>query len=260
MIAENLLFIAVVGSFVAAASAYIGSIMVLKRMALVGDALSHVALPGMAIAISFNINPIIGAFTALTLAVLGIWYLGKNSDTYPEALVGVFFTASLALGLLITQEAELLEALFGSIEKLTITEGLVTIMVSVLAIAVTFLLSKKIIISIISEDMAATSGINVSKVNLIYMLLVGVIVSLGIRFVGTLLMGALVIIPAVSARNITRSMNTYFVVSIFFGVLSAVVGILFASKFNLPVGAVVVLVSIVLYVTSYLAMKISGNR
>jgi len=117
MMENNLLFIALVGGFVAAASAYLGSIMILKRMALVGDALTHVALPGMAIAISLSINPTVGAFIALTLAVLGIWYLEKSSDTYPEALVGVFFTASLALGVLLTDEVELLEALFGNIEN-----------------------------------------------------------------------------------------------------------------------------------------------
>ena len=68
-------FLILVGSFVAGACAYIGSLMVLKRMSLVGDALSHVALPGMAIAISIGISPILGAFTALTIAIISIFYL-----------------------------------------------------------------------------------------------------------------------------------------------------------------------------------------
>ena len=83
-------FLILVGSFVAGACAYVGSLMVLKRMSLVGDALSHVALPGMAIAISIGISPVLGAFVALTLAIIGIWYLEETSDTYPEALVGIF--------------------------------------------------------------------------------------------------------------------------------------------------------------------------
>ena len=123
----NLLFLIFVGALVGASSGYLGSFMVLKRMSLVGDALSHVALPGMAIAITLAINPMLGALIALTLAVIGIWYLGEKSEIYPEALVGVFFTASLAIGILVTPEPELLEALFGNLESIGTMDGLITI-------------------------------------------------------------------------------------------------------------------------------------
>ena len=113
----NTIFLILVGSLVGASSGLLGSFMVLKRMSLVGDALSHVALPGMAIALTFSLNPIVGAIMALTFAVFGIWYLGEKTEVYSEALVGVFFTASLAMGILITPEPELLEALFGNIEN-----------------------------------------------------------------------------------------------------------------------------------------------
>src|SRR3990167_6636840 len=105
----KLLLLITTGAFVGAASGYLGSFMVLKRMSLVGDALSHVALPGIAIALALGIDPLLGALVALTLAVIGIWYLGEHSEIYPEALVGVFFTASLAIGILVTPEPELLE-------------------------------------------------------------------------------------------------------------------------------------------------------
>ena len=244
-------FLILVGSFVAGACAYVGSLMVLKRMSLVGDALSHVALPGMALAISIGVSPILGAFTALTLAIIGIWYLEETSDTYPEALVGIFFTASLALGLLLTNESDLLEALFGSLEKLSLAEGLMTMAISVLAIIVATFLYDKVIISIISPELAKVNRINVKLVNLVYLLLVGTIVSLGIRFVGTLLMGALVIVPAVSARNVTRTIAGYLLVSAFFGVISAAAGIFMASRMSLPVGAMVVLASVTIYILSY---------
>ncbi len=145
----NIILITLTGALVAASSAYVGSIMVLKRMSLVGDALSHVALPGMAIAITLGFSPILGAFAFLLLAVFGIWYLEKKSDTYPEALVGLFFTASLALGVLITKEVDLLEALFGSIEKLTFYEGVATILFSAAVIAVTSYFMKKLMINVV---------------------------------------------------------------------------------------------------------------
>lgn len=252
---SKLVFLLLVGGFVAAASAYLGSFMVLKRMSLVGDALSHVALPGMAIAISLGISPTLGAFVALMLAILGIWYLEKTSNTYPEALVGVFFTASLALGVLLTQESELLQALFGSIEKIGLLEGIISVAVSLVVMILTYLISKKLILSIISEDLAVSSGVKLSWVNLLYLVLVGTIVSLGIRFVGTLLMGALVIVPAVAAKNVTGSIKSYFLLSVVFSVLSSTLGIYISSLTNAPVGAVVVLASIFIFLISYLLSK-----
>src|SRR3989337_4320364 len=128
----KLAFLIWVGSLVGASSGFLGSFMVLKRMSLVGDALSHVALPGMAIALTLSINPILGALVALFIAILGIWYLEEKSEIYPEALVGIFFTASLAIGILITPEPELLEALFGNLEKIGLIDGLITVAAALL--------------------------------------------------------------------------------------------------------------------------------
>lgn len=253
---ENLLFMIVVGSFVGAAAGYLGSFMVLKRMALVGDALSHVALPGMAIALTFNFSPILGAFVALALALLGVWYLESTSPIYPDALVGIFFTTSLAIGILITPQPDLLEALFGNIEAIKTGEGILAITLSLMIIGVTYFISKKIVLGLISEELAKSAGIPIKKINLIYLLLVGIVVALGVRFVGTLLMGALVIIPAVSAKNISVSIKSYYAISIFFGILSAIIGIVISQAYNISAGPSVVLVSVFIFVISYVIKKI----
>jgi ABC-type Mn2+/Zn2+ transport system permease subunit len=248
----NLLFLIIVGSFVAAASAYVGSIMVLRRMSLVGDALSHVALPGMAIALTFNISPLYGAFIALMLAVIGIWYLEKTSDTYPETIVGIFFTTSLAVGVLISKELDLLEALFGNIEKISFGEGVLTIIISIGVFIFMKYIIDKIMIMLISEEMAKTSGVKVNLINLLYLLIVGVVVSIGIRFVGTLLMGALVIVPAAASKNISKGMNKYFINSCIIGVVSAVFGTFVGVTYNLPAGPVIVLASVVIFILTYI--------
>jgi ABC-type Mn2+/Zn2+ transport system permease subunit len=135
-------------------------------------------------------------------------------------------------------------------------DGFITILLSVVVLVATFILSKKLLISIVSEEMAETSGVNVHRTNLLYMLLVGLIVSLGIKFVGTLLMGALVIIPAVAAKNLTRNIYSYFLVSVIFGVASAISGIIIAAKSGFSVGATVVCISVVLYIFTYIVKKI----
>jgi len=252
---ESTLFLILVGVFVAAAAGYLGSFMVLKRMSLVGDALSHVALPGMAIALALNFSPILGAFIALTIAIFGIWYFENTSKLYPEALVGVFFTTSLALGVLITPQPDLLEALFGNIEKISLVEGIVAIILSVLIILLAGLIAKKIIMGIVSEELVRSMGISNSKINLIYLLLVGTVVALGVKFVGTLLMGALVIIPAASAKNVSRGINDYYFLSILFGVVSAIIGITISSFFHIISGPTVVLTSIFFFILTYAAKR-----
>jgi ABC-type Mn2+/Zn2+ transport system permease subunit len=251
----NIIFLLLVGALVGAASAYLGSFMVLKRMSLVGDALSHVALPGIAIAITFGINPMFGAFVALLVATIGIWYLSEHSEVYPEALVGVFFTASLSLGLLLTPEPELLEALFGNVDKIGFPDGILTFVGVLIIFVVTYLISKKLLLGVISDDLAKSQGIKVSKINLIYLLMVGLVVALGVKFLGTLLTGAMVIIPAASAKNLAKGVNNFQVLSISFGVISSITGILIAKYFGISSGPAVVLTSVILFIFSYVFKK-----
>jgi zinc transport system permease protein len=229
----NIITLLLTGGVLGAAAGYLGSFMVLKRMSLVGDALTHVALPGMALAFVFHVSPILGAFIALTIAVVGIWYFEETTQLYPEALL--------------TPEPELLEALFGNIEKIQVSEAVVAIMLSFLAIILTRRISSTLVLSIISKDLVRSVGVKMKSVNLLYLLLVGLTVALGVKFVGTLLMGALVIIPAASAKNICRSMRTYQLFSAFFGSISAIGGLACANLTHIATGPLVVLISVALY-------------
>ncbi len=244
-----------VGALVGAASGYLGSFMVLKRMSLVGDALSHVALPGIAVALTFGVSPMLGALVALGLATVGIWYISEHSRVYPEALVGVFFTASLALGLLLTPEPELLEALFGNIDKIGMGDAAAAIIGAVIIFAATFIISKKLLLGVISEDLAKSQGVKVSKINLIYLLLVGLVVALGVKFLGTLLTGAMVIIPAVAAKNLSGSVKQFHAYSIIFGIISSVLGITIAKFSGSASGPVIVLVSVAFFVLTFAFKK-----
>lgn len=220
-----------------------------------GDALSHVALPGIALALLFEINPFLGAFGALFLGIIGIWFIENKTQLSTESLVGLFFTASLAIGLLITPEEELLEALFGDISKISLADTVSAIALSLLVIGVMEAISKKFILATLSPDLAKSTNINVEKTNFIFMLLVAAIVAVGIKAVGTLLMGALVIIPAIASKNITRAMSSYTLFSSIFGLISLLGGILVSNYFNLAPGPVIVLVSASIFIISILLKK-----
>ena len=244
---DTITFGLIVGVFVGSTAGYLGSIMVSKHMALVGDALSHVALPGLALGILFNFNPFIGAFAFLAATVIVTWYLQKSTTLSVEAIIGVLFVLALAIGILITPQIDLLEALFGDVSKITLIDTIITVLVSVSVIFVTKAIYQKLAVSMISKELAIASRIKVERINLIYLFLVAIIVALGIKEVGTLLVGALVIVPAAAAKNISSTLSRYSLMSAIFGLASATSGVVLSSYVNLPAGPLVVIVGAAIF-------------
>lgn len=242
--------------FVALSASLLGSFVILKRMALVGDALSHVALPGMALGILFHFSPFVGAFSTLFLAILGIWILKYKTKLPVDTLVGIFFTSSLALGILLIPEQELLEALFGNISTLTLKESLISITLSIGLIASILAIYKKLTLNMLSEELAHSAGINNKVLEFIYLLIFAFSVALGIRFVGALLMGSLVIIPAASAKNISRSLYEFMATSMLFGIISAVLGMLLSYKLHINPGPLFILSSAVIFIISLIIRSV----
>jgi|RhiMetStandDraft_8_1073273.scaffolds.fasta_scaffold00870_1 ABC-type Mn2+/Zn2+ transport system permease subunit len=261
---DTITFGLIVGVFVGSTAGYLGSIMVSKHMALVGDALSHVALPGLALGILFNFNPFIGAFAFLAATVIVTWYLQKSTTLSVEAIIGVLFVLALAIGILITPQVDLLEALFGDVSKITFTDTIITVLVSVSVILVTKTIYQKLAVSMISKELAIASRIKVERINLIYLFLVAIIVALGIKEVGTLLVGALVIVPAAAAKNISSTLSRYSLMSAIFGLASATSGVILSSYVNLPAGPLVVIVGAAIFaggvVVSSLSKRLKNQK
>ena len=245
----------VVGILIGLGAGYLGSFMILKRMSLVGDVISHVALPGIALAIIYKFDPFLGAFATLFLAVIGIWLLERKTEIPSETLVGIFFALSLALGILITPEPELLEALFGDITQIQFSDAIITITLTMLMFLIMFKIHKGLTLSVISKELAQSMGIPVSKISLLFLLMVAVVVSLGLKITGTLLMGALVIVPAAAAKNISINLKQYTLIAGFLGGLSSLGGILFANYFGLHPGPIVVLTSGVVFLVTLIFKK-----
>src|SRR5690242_6541710 len=104
----------------ALAAGLVGSFALMKRMSLAGDVISHVALPGLGLALLFRINPVTGAAAALLIGTLLIWHLQKSGTLTTDVAIGVIFTAALAIGTLVTPSEDLIEALFGGFQSLTL--------------------------------------------------------------------------------------------------------------------------------------------
>ena len=239
--------------FVGISAGYLGSLMVLEKMALVGDALSHVALPGLALGILFNFPLFLGAFAFLFAAAVVVWYVGRVTKLSYESIVGAMFTFALAIGILIVPQTELLEALFGDITKVTLLDTIIAIVIAIIAMLLTKTIYKKLVLGMISEDLAISKGIKVARTNLLYLLLVSLIVAVGIKIVGTLLVGFLVIVPAAAAKNVSSDLLRYSVLSAIFGAISSFSGVLSSSYLNLQSGPLVVISGIIIFAATVLA-------
>jgi len=253
---ENILLPMIVAAFVAASASLLGSFAILKRMALVGDALSHVALPGMALALLFRFNPFIGAVAFLFVTVVGIWIVEYRSSLSLDTIVGVFFTASLAAGALVMPEHELIEALFGNITELTLSESVFSIALSVFLIGLILSIYKKLALNMVSEEIAQSIGIRNRMLEFVYLLSFALAVALGIRFVGALLMGSLVIIPAASAKNIARSLRSFMAASVVFGVLAASTGIYVSHLYSMTPGPIFIMISSAIFIATLLIRQV----
>ena len=226
--------------------------MVLEKMALVGDALSHVALPGLAIGITLHFDPFLGAFAFLFVSAAIIWHIQRVTKISFEALVGAMFTLALAIGILLYGDnLDALEAaLFGDISQVNLYSTLGAAVACIAAIILTKVIYDKLVLAMISEDLATSKGINIARTNLLYLFLVSIVVAIGIQIVGTLLVGFLVIVPAIAAKNLSSHMKRYSLLSAIFGAVAALTGVILWSVFNLNLpfpGPMVVFVGIIIF-------------
>jgi len=246
--AEALIYSLIVGVAVGFSAGYLGSIMVLEKMALVGDALSHVALPGLALGVLLNFDPLIGAFAFLFVSAVLIWHLSRVTKLSFETLVGAAFTLALAIGILLFRDLEALEeALFGDITKVGLIHAFAAIVISIAVIFLTRVIYKKIVLGLISEELAISKGVNIARTNLLYLLLVSITVAIGIQITGTLLVGFLVVTPAAAARIISANLSRYLKLSATFGAISAISGILLSSYLSVHPGPLVVISGIIIF-------------
>jgi len=255
-LSQDLAFSLLIGVSVGLSAGYLGSIMVLEKMALVGDALSHVALPGLALGILLNFPPLIGGFAFLFTSSVIIWHIGRVTKLSFETIVGAMFTLSLAAGILMIQDLEVLEeALFGDIATVTWTDAAAGVVIAIVAVYLTRVIYDKIVLSMISEELAISKGVNVARVNLLYLLLVSLVVAIGIKITGTLLVGFLVVVPAAAARNLSANLRRYSLLSCIFGAASAFAGILLAGFLSYlepppPPGPLVVVVGVAIFIAT----------
>ncbi|MGE5102705.1 MAG: metal ABC transporter permease [Deltaproteobacteria bacterium] len=235
-----------------AAAGLVGSIAVMRRMALASDALSHVALPGIALALLLHVSPLAGGFVALVIGTFLVWALEYRTRIPTEAVIGVLFSAALAVGSLMASGENLLEALLGTpgaSGRFDTTLGLAT---TALVIAFMIRARSRLVIRLVSPDLVGTLGVNVPRLDLLYLFAFALTVALGLRYLGVLLMGSLIIIPATTAMYLARNLRSMQIIAVTSAVGSTLIGTVVSSRLGMSSGPLVIVVAATLFLASLL--------
>ena len=224
----------------ATAAGLVGCFAVMRRMALSADALSHVALPGIGLAIALHVHPLLGAVAMLFFGALLVWALEDRARLATETIIGVVFSAALAVGSMITSGENLIETLFGgggALSRLEIAFGLIAA-----TAVVSFMVKKKhaLVLALISPDIARTAGVDLGRLNLLYLQMFALTIALGLRYLGVLLMGSLIIIPAATAKRLSNNLNQMLTVAVAIAVATTVAGSWLALWLHRETGPVIV--------------------
>ena len=219
----------------AAAAGLIGCFALMRRMSLAADAMSHVALPGIGIALILHMSPLVGA--------LLIWALEQRTRIATETVTGVVFSMALAVGSLLASGEELIDALLGGTSTVAAWELALGIAAAAAVIVFIVRARNSLLVSLVSPEIAMTSGVDVARLDLYFLLAFALTVGLGLRYLGVLLMGSMIIIPPAVARRFARNLNGMFAWSIAVAVLSTAAGTYAAALVGRQSGPFIVMIA-----------------
>ena len=248
------------GMIIAVLASVSGSFIVLRRYAMLTETLAHVALVGVAIGMVTEQNPI---WVAVLVSVLSAWlieYLRSYLGLYSDSILAIFLSGSLALAVVIVSvagsfNASLFSYLFGSILSVTSEDLVVMLIFGSLAMAVLLGLFKEFYFIAFDEEVAQVSGLKVKLLNFLLVTIVAIIIALSIRVVGTLLIGALMVIPTISALRYRLGFSRTILLSLLFSVSAVLLGMILSYNYSLPSGATIVLVILVIFIISILTNR-----
>ena len=241
------------GIAVAVSCSVIGLFLVLRRQALYGDALSHVAFGGIAIGFFTNIYPIWTAFAVSVLASLGITKLRQSTKIPADSAVAVLLSAGLATGVVLIGlsggfSLDLYSFLFGSILLITYNDQLMILVISLIVLAIMYKTYKKFMYIAFDEEQAKVSGIDVTKLNYLFIILASITVIASIRLVGVLLISSLIVIPNITAMMFGKSFKKTLLIPIFTSILCVIGGIVISYDMNLAPGGTIVILSVTVFI------------
>lgn len=239
---------------------FLGSMVVNNKLAFFSEALGHSALTGIGIGVILGVSDTIYSmiFFAMVMAVC-IWLIEKRKTISTDTVIGVFSSTAVALGLVLLSKGgnfnKYSNYLIGDILSITQNEIILLTITFVVTIIVWSILFNKLVLSGVNASIAKSRRVNADVLKLVFILILAVVVMISIKWVGILIINSLLILPAATARNVSRNIRQYTVLSVVFSLVSCLIGLIGSYYMETAAGASIVMVSAVFFAISLFASK-----
>jgi len=242
----------------------LGSFVTLRKMSFFADGIAHASLFGVALALMVGGIPFYGALIVGVVFGVLVFVLERYTSLASDAIIGIIFTTGLALGVIIISlqpgyQPDLISFLFGNILAITWGNVWLIMILSGFILGIIFFLFKKMTLLSLSQELAWTSGISTTYLDLLFYVLLSVSVVLGVKLLGIILVSALLVTPAVTSKLITRSFRSYVLGSIVFALASFVGGLYLSYILDLPSGASIVVTATTLFVITLFYQRLKNK-
>jgi len=249
------------GIFITVCASVIGVNLVLKHFSMMGDGLSHVAFCSLALAVVLHQSPLYLSLPVVMFCAFLLLSLSKRGKMYADAAIAFISTSALALGVMILSlttgmNTDVCNYLFGSILGMKVMDLYLTIVLCTLMLIAYVCFYRKFFAITFDEDFARASGVNVRFYNMALALMSAVIITLGMRMMGALLISNLIVIPALTAMRVMRSFKNVVLYSLVLSIFCFTAGLYVSYEYSTPTGASVVLINVLLFVLHYIAEKV----
>ena len=258
----------IAGVLIAAVSALLGMFLVLRRFSLIGDGLAHTTFGSVAVVLLIGISPLYVTLAALPLvmiASLAIFKLTSSRKINADAAIGIVSSLGIAAGIIFASlsggfNVDLLSYLFGNILTVNNTELFLSFIVFLIVVAMVIYFYDDLFAVTFDQELAQSIGVNTRRINVILFLLTAIAAVLAMKVAGIMLVSALLILPALTALQLSVSFRATMIAAVAFSILAVVCGIIFAFLLNLPAGATIVLFNICFLLMVFVAKKLSILR
>ena len=255
----------IAGSLISVLCAVLGVILVLRRLSMIGDGLSHVTFGAVALAMVLNFYPLAISVPIVVVSSFGILKMIEKARVFGDAAIAVVSSIGIAVGILLASIAggfnvDLFSYLFGSILSISTIEVALSAGISLIVLAAVSFFFDEIFSITFDEDFARASGIPVDRINAVLMILTAVTVVLTMKVVGIMLTSALLVLPAVTAFQNARGFRNAIIIASISSLLSLVAGVFISFALNLPAGATIVMVNVFLFCGAFLFRHFFGAR
>lgn len=240
----------IVGILLSLCASLVGVSLVLKKNSMIGDGLSHVAFGGFAIATVIGIAPLEFALPIVIIVSFFILQLNENSKIHGDSAIALISASSLAIGTFVVSivkgvNTDINNYLFGSILAVSNTDLFFSIVLSILVIIIYLFSYHKIFAITFDETFASSIGIKTKFYNVLFSVLCSVVVVIGMRLVGALLISSFIIFPTLSSMQVFKSFRSVVISSILVSIICFVIGLILSYELSTPTGATIVLVHLI---------------